>query len=55
MRGLLLNLPAIARVVGFAVIAIAIVVATLHFRDPPPRVQGATQLPQRLWIHFPTS
>jgi conjugative transfer region protein TrbK len=39
MRDRLLNLPAIARAVGFALVAIAIIVATLHFRHPPPRLQ----------------
>jgi conjugative transfer region protein TrbK len=39
MRDRLLNLPAIARAVGFALVAIAIIVAMLHFRDPLPRVR----------------
>ena len=37
MRGRLLNLPAIARAVGFALVAIAIIAATLHFREAPLR------------------
>ncbi len=35
MRGRLLNLPAIARAIGFALVAVAIVAATLHFREAP--------------------
>ena len=44
MRGRLLNLPAVARAVGFALVAIAIVAATLHFREAPsrPRDQAAS-------------
>lgn len=38
MRGRLLNLPAIARAVGFALVAIVIVAAALHFREAPPRL-----------------
>jgi conjugative transfer region protein TrbK len=41
MRGKLLNLPAIGRAVGFALFAIAIVAAALHFRQSEPRVQAA--------------
>jgi conjugative transfer region protein TrbK len=37
MRGRLLNLPALARAVGFALVAIAIIAATLHFREAPLR------------------
>ena len=37
MRGRLLNLPAIARAVGFALVAVAIVAAALHFRAAPLR------------------
>ena len=40
MRGRLLNLPAVARALGFALVAIAIVAAALHFRTSEPRVQG---------------
>jgi conjugative transfer region protein TrbK len=40
MRGRLLNLPAIGRAVGFALVAAAIVAAALHFRTSEPRVQG---------------
>lgn len=38
MRGRLLNLSAIARVLGFAFVAIAIVATALHFRKPPARI-----------------
>jgi conjugative transfer region protein TrbK len=38
MRGRLLNLPAIARAIGFALVAVAIVAATLHFREAPSRL-----------------
>ena len=38
MRGRLLNLPAIARALGFAIVAIAIVAAALHFRTPSARI-----------------
>jgi conjugative transfer region protein TrbK len=37
MRGRLLDVPAIARAVGFAVVAAAIIAATLHFRELEPR------------------
>jgi conjugative transfer region protein TrbK len=37
MRGRLLNLPAIARAVGFALVATAIIAAMLHFREAPLR------------------
>ncbi len=37
MRGRFLNLPALARAVGFALVAIAIIAATLHFREAPLR------------------
>jgi conjugative transfer region protein TrbK len=40
MRGHLLNLPAIGRAVGFALVAVAIVTAALHFRTSVPRGQG---------------
>ena len=40
MRGRLLNLPAIGRAVGFALVAAAIVAAALHFRTGEPRVQN---------------
>jgi conjugative transfer region protein TrbK len=39
MRGRLLNLPAIARAVGFALVAIVIIAATLHFREAPSRLR----------------
>jgi conjugative transfer region protein TrbK len=38
MRGRFLNLPALARAVGFALVAIAIIAATLHFREAPSRL-----------------
>jgi conjugative transfer region protein TrbK len=38
MRGRLLNLPAVARALGFAVVAIAIIAAVLHFRTPSTRI-----------------
>lgn len=38
MRGRFLNLPAIARAVGLALVAIAIIAATLHFREAPSRL-----------------
>ena len=37
MRGLPLDMPAIGRTVGFALVAAAIVAATLHFRRGEPR------------------
>ncbi len=40
MRGRLLNMPAIGRAVGFALVAIAIVAAALHFRTSESHVQG---------------
>ena len=40
MRGRLLNMPAIARAVGFALVAAAIVAAALHFRTSEPGLQG---------------
>ena len=39
MRGRLLNLPAVARALGFAVVAITIAAAALHFRTPPRRIE----------------
>jgi conjugative transfer region protein TrbK len=39
MHGRLLNLPAVVRALGFAVVAIAIVAAALHFRTPPRRIE----------------
>jgi conjugative transfer region protein TrbK len=39
MRGRFLNLPAAARALGFALVAIAIVAAALHFRTSPPRIE----------------
>ena len=40
MRGHLLNLPAIARAAGFALVAAIIVAAALHLRTSAPRGQG---------------
>jgi conjugative transfer region protein TrbK len=40
MRGRLLNLPAVARAAGFALVAIAIVAAALHFRASAPRIEA---------------
>lgn len=37
MRGRLLNMPAIGRAVGFALVAVAIVATALHFRQSEPR------------------
>jgi conjugative transfer region protein TrbK len=41
MRGRLVDVPAIGRAVGFALVAAAIVAATLHFRrNEPRRLEG---------------
>jgi conjugative transfer region protein TrbK len=40
MRGKLLNLPAVARALGFALVAVAIVAAVLHVRQHEPRVEA---------------
>ncbi len=45
MRGRLLNLPAIARAIGFALVAVAIVAATLHFREAPSRLRDHAASP----------
>jgi conjugative transfer region protein TrbK len=45
MRGRLLNMPAIGRAVGFALVAIAIVAAALHFRTSESHVQGPNVSP----------
>ena len=45
MHGSLLNLPAIARAIGFALVAVAIVAATLHFRKAPSRLPAHTPGP----------
>jgi conjugative transfer region protein TrbK len=37
MRGRLVDVPAIGRAVGFALVAAALVAATLHFRRDEPR------------------
>jgi conjugative transfer region protein TrbK len=39
MRGRPLNVPAIARALGFALVAIAMVIAALHFHAPAPRIE----------------
>ena len=41
MRGRLLNMPAIGRAAGFALVAVAIVAAALHFRDERSRASRA--------------
>ena len=45
MRGHLLNLPAVARALAFALVAIAIVAAALHFHASAPRVQALQASP----------
>jgi conjugative transfer region protein TrbK len=40
MRGRLLNLPAVTRALGFALVAIAIIAAALHFRTSQTHVLG---------------
>lgn len=45
MRGRFLNLPAIARAIGFALVGIAIVAGTLHFREAPLRSPDHTASP----------
>ena len=45
MRGRLLNLPAIARATGFVLVVIAIVAATLHFREATSRLPIHTPSP----------
>ena len=45
MRGRLPNLPAIARAIAFALVAVAIVAATLHFREAPSRLPVRTPGP----------
>jgi conjugative transfer region protein TrbK len=45
MRGRPLNLPAITRAAGFALVAIAIIAATLHFRDAPSHMQNRSAGP----------
>ncbi len=39
MRGRLLNMPAIGRALGFALVAIAIIAAALHFQTSESHVQ----------------
>lgn len=46
MRGRLLNLATIARAADFVLVAIAIVAATLHFRDAPSHVQKRSAEPE---------
>ena len=45
MCGRLLNLPAIARATGFVLVAVAIVAATLHFREATSRLPVHTPSP----------
>jgi conjugative transfer region protein TrbK len=45
MRGRRLNLPAIARAICFALVGVAIVAATLHFRADPPRLSDHAASP----------
>ncbi len=45
MRGRPLNFPAIARAIGFTLVAVAIVAATLHFREAPSRLPVHTPSP----------
>ena len=45
MRTRPLHLSAIARAVGFALVAIAIVAATLHFREVPSRLRDQAASP----------
>ena len=47
MRGRLLNLPAIGRAAGFALVAVAIVAATLHFAPARRASQGLHVSPAR--------
>ena len=39
MRARLLNLPAVARALGFILVAVAIVATALHFRSLPRRAE----------------
>lgn len=43
MQNRLLHLPAIARAVGFALVAIAMIAAALHFRASPSRISAQPQ------------
>lgn len=45
MRARLLHLPAIARAVGFALVAIAMIAAALHFRATTSRIAVQPQAP----------
>ena len=38
MRGRLLHLPAIARAIGFALVAVAMIAAVLHFHAPASHI-----------------
>jgi hypothetical protein len=53
MRGRLLNLPAIGRAVGFALVAAAIVAAALHFRTSELTLQGLQVSPARRFFTYP--
>ena len=46
MRGRLFNLCAIPGAAGFVLVAVAIIAATLHFRDAPSRVQKRSAEPE---------
>jgi conjugative transfer region protein TrbK len=48
MRGRLLNLPAVARAVGFALVAVAIVATAIHLarHEAAPRPPGTIVAPQ---------
>jgi len=52
MRARLLNLPAVARALGFAFVTIGIIVAALHFRTPSagiaPRSDNISMTPDPL-------
>ena len=45
MRARLLHLPAIARAVGFALVAIAMIAAALHFRTTTARIAAQPPAP----------
>jgi conjugative transfer region protein TrbK len=46
MCGRLLNLAAITRAAGFVLVAVAIIGATLHFRDAPSHIQKHSAEPE---------
>ena len=55
MRGRLFNLPAIPRAAGFALVAVAIIAATLHFREAPSRLPVHAQILRQQSIHSLTN